>query len=105
MLAFDRITDGVGSIFTMNAAGSNLHELTPSQNDDDYWGVWSPDGKKIAFDRTASSAFGDIWVMNADGSKQKRLTSSPANDFGSAWSPDAAGSPSSRTEPAGTRST
>ena len=46
MLAFDRITDGVGSIFIMNAAGSNLHELTPSQNDDDYWGVWSPDGPR-----------------------------------------------------------
>ena len=26
--------------------------------------------------------------MNADGSGQKRLTSSPGDDFGSAWSPD-----------------
>ena len=46
-------------------------------SDDDYWAVWSPDGTKIAFDRTGASAFGDIWVMNADGSGQKRLTSSP----------------------------
>ena len=61
----------------MNGSGSNLHQLTPSANDDDYWGVWSPDGKKIAFDRTSASGFGDIWTMNADGSSQKRLTESP----------------------------
>jgi len=51
-LAFDRITGGVGAIFTMNGSGSDLHELSPSAGDDDYWAVWSPDGKKIAFDRT-----------------------------------------------------
>ncbi len=88
-LQFDRITDGIGAIFTVGLNGTDLHELTPNPNaDDDYWGVWSPNGKKIAFDRTAPSAFGDIWVMNADGSGQKRLTTSRKDDFGSAWSPD-----------------
>ena len=35
--------------------------------------TWSPDGKRIAF---VSSRFGypQIWVMNADGSRKRRLT-------------------------------
>jgi Tol biopolymer transport system component len=83
------------------------HELTPDTGDDDYWAVWSPDGTRIAFDRTGPSAFGDIWVMNADGSGQKRLTTSPGDDLGSAWSPDGEqiAFQSSRTARAGTRST
>src|SRR6185437_8610642 len=67
-LAFSRLTDGVGKIYVVGADGAGAHELTPDTGDDDYWAVWSPDGKRIAFDRTGSSAFGDIWVMNADGS-------------------------------------
>jgi TolB protein len=31
---------------------------------------------------------GDIYVMNADGGNQHRLTSTPELDFGAAWSPD-----------------
>jgi TolB protein len=46
-------------------------------------GASSPGGK-IAFMRTAQ-----IFVMNADGSDQHRLTSGPAFSFEYAWSPDA----------------
>ncbi len=49
--------------------------------------AWSPDGKKIAF---ASNRDGnnEIYVMNADGSAQKRLTFAPGRDAHPAWSPD-----------------
>ena len=30
----------------------------------------------------------EIYVINADGSGERRLTRNPGNDFGSAWSPD-----------------
>ena len=49
---------------------------------------WSPDGARIVY---ASNQTGDyrIWVMNADGSGQRRLTNDPGfADLESAWSPD-----------------
>jgi Tol biopolymer transport system component len=56
---------------------------------------WSPDGQKIVF--VGSGQLGnDIYVMNADGSEQKRLTSTAPGrcdgragwNSGPAWSPD-----------------
>jgi Tol biopolymer transport system component len=41
---------------------------------------WSPDGTKIAFDSGDSGtigAKGNLWVMNADGSKRTRIVKSP----------------------------
>jgi TolB protein len=54
---------------------------------------WSPDGKKIAWRSTAPEhpdTGGDIWVMNADGSKPTQLTDDPADDLRPAWSPSGA---------------
>ncbi len=53
--------------------------------------VWSPDGTKIAFVSTRDAAFEgdyDIYVMNADGSDQTRLTNARGGDSDPAWSPD-----------------
>lgn len=49
--------------------------------------AWSPDGKRIAF---ASNRDGnnEIYLMNADGSHQQRLTRTPGRDAHPAWSPD-----------------
>ena len=50
---------------------------------------WSPDGSQIVF---ASSRDGDfeIFIMDADGSNQQKLTDNNIEDFASpgAWSPD-----------------
>jgi TolB protein len=50
-------------------------------------GVYSPDGKRIAFCLTEGPNT-DIWVMNADGSGARRLTREPAIDVSPSWSPD-----------------
>lgn len=42
---------------------------------------WSPDGRRLAYLRS-----GLLWVMNADGTAKRRLTTRPA--AGPAWSPD-----------------
>ncbi|HEU5108716.1 MAG TPA: hypothetical protein VFT95_09185 [Micromonosporaceae bacterium] len=42
---------------------------------------WSPDGRRLAFLRG-----GLLWVMNADGTAKRRVTTRPA--AGPAWSPD-----------------
>ncbi|MCK4394724.1 PD40 domain-containing protein, partial [Candidatus Bipolaricaulota bacterium] len=46
----------------------------------------SPDGSKIAFtsDRDGNP---EIYVMNADGTNQQRLTNSLATDGSPVWSP------------------
>ena len=45
--------------------------------------VWSPKGRRIAFDRG-----GDIWVMDAWGHHLHQLTTSPAGEGQPTWSPD-----------------
>jgi hypothetical protein len=45
---------------------------------------WSPDGRRIAFDRTEPGAAGAIWTMRADGSDLTRLSSGN----GPIWAPD-----------------
>ncbi len=53
----------------------------------DFSAQYSPGGSKIAFASRRDGTF-HIYVMNADGSNQTRLTNSKANDQGPSWSPD-----------------
>jgi Tol biopolymer transport system component len=83
-LAFDSNRDGDQEIYTMNSSdGSDVRKLTDNQNHD-VVPTWSPDGSTIAFMRDY-----DIWVMSADGTNQKNLTSSPdLSEYEPNWSPD-----------------
>ena len=75
--------DGNNDIYKMGSNGSNIMRLTTNPGDDRY-PTWSRDGSKIAF--TSSWA---IYMMNADGSGQTRLTfNSPYQDQQPTWSPD-----------------
>jgi Tol biopolymer transport system component len=44
--------------------------------------AWSPDGTQITYIRD-----GDVWVMDADGSNQTRLTDTPMEESEPVWSP------------------
>jgi Tol biopolymer transport system component len=56
--------------------------------------AWSPDGTRIAFTSTRHGQNEDgswnreIYVMDADGGREVRLTDDPASDAGPVWSPD-----------------
>lgn len=71
------------AIYVMNADGTNpirLKDIGASN----HALAWSPDGNRIAY-----ISSGDLFVMNADGSEARRLTSgSKRLDFRPTWSPD-----------------
>jgi Tol biopolymer transport system component len=80
-------------IYTINPDGSGLVRLTNSAADDRD-PAWSPDGTKIVFasdrslySRTARGHM-HLWVMNADGTGLKQLTSGNDDESQPAWSPD-----------------
>ena len=50
--------------------------------------AWSPDGRKIAFESSRSGRHSEIYVMEADGRNQKRLTYDFGDNRDPAWSPD-----------------
>jgi len=79
--------DGDWELYTVNADGTGLKQITNNEVDD-WSGVYSPDGTKIAFDAKHGTAPGDIFVVNADGTGLKNLTSSFAENAFATWSPD-----------------
>ena len=50
--------------------------------------AWSPDGKHILFIGDSREGRTDLHVMEADGSRVRRLTEDLANEQGAIWSPD-----------------
>jgi len=51
--------------------------------------VWSPDGQRIAFVKNESAGGGDVYVINVDGSGERKLMGvGSTNTLPLAWSPD-----------------
>ena len=71
-------TDGTGRASVIDDDGQGWTYMSPA---------WSPDGSKIAFGSSRDGGW-DIYVINADGSGLRRLTSHDARDDSPAWSPD-----------------
>ncbi|HEY0172750.1 MAG TPA: Ig-like domain-containing protein [Pyrinomonadaceae bacterium] len=78
--------DGDDEIFTANADGGDLKQLT-SNAAADTRPDWSPDGARIVFESNRDGN-SEIYVMNADGSGVVRLTANTSNDNQPVWSPD-----------------
>ena len=98
--------DEAMDIFSAHRDGSNLKRLTDAPGYDAE-ASYSPDGKRIvfcslrdAYPKSQLSAkdlkqlevdpsyFGEIYIMNADGSDQTRLTNAPGYDGGPFFTPD-----------------
>jgi TolB protein len=88
---------GNSTIYVMNVDGSGRHRLARGGSlrktssgqrvggDDGY--AWSPDGRRLAFMSDRAGNF-EIYLVNADGSDERRLTRVPEFDGHPVWSPD-----------------
>jgi dipeptidyl aminopeptidase/acylaminoacyl peptidase len=78
-----------GEIFTVNVDGTDLRRLTQTTEALDNAPAWSPDGTEIAFMSRAVRE--DVWedyelfVMDANGSNVRRLTTNDTHDVEPDW--------------------
>jgi dipeptidyl aminopeptidase/acylaminoacyl peptidase len=79
------MTGETTDIYRIKTDGTGLTRLTNAGGFNGY-AAWSPDGAKIAFSTNRDDE-GSIYVMNADGSGQARLTTGLAA-WQPVWSPD-----------------
>ena len=84
-------------IFVMNSDGSNLKQITftvsskyfdtGSPRDGNCNPVWSPNGDKLAY-VSYENGSPDIFIINSNGTGNKRLTDTPLRDEDPAWTKD-----------------
>jgi Tol biopolymer transport system component len=74
-------------MFTVMPDGSGMERLTNSPDRNEFDPAWNARGTRIAFWRTkAPFGPGNLWVMDADGSDQRRLTKG-VDARNPSWSP------------------
>ena len=88
-------TPNNAEIYVVRTDGKQLRRLTFTKGDvdmlgDDSWPAWSPDGKRIAFSSNRTGD-GEIWIMNANGTGQRRVGGLPKrDDWAPSFAPDGA---------------
>lgn len=92
-LAFLREVGSSAGLFVANADGSGAVPVATGTFDVYDGGAdWSPDGRRIAFVRIFCAAAGncawDLWSVAADGTDERRLTSTANQERSFSWSPD-----------------
>jgi Tol biopolymer transport system component len=100
-IAFTRETGGANSydIFSVRPDGTDLKQLTHAPGNDAH-SAWSPDGKYIVFSSArlgfrdeaplydgSPQPYAELFVMNADGSNQRPITSDKWEEGTPAWVP------------------
>ena len=108
-MVFTSSRDGDLDLYTMALDGTDVKRLTDAVGYDG-GAVWSPDGKQIAWrahhpkDEAGQADFKgllargmvrptklDLWVMNADGTEKRRITTLEKASFGPFFTPDGKG--------------
>ena len=79
-----RLALSAGGVYLLDLVTSACTLLTAELGDRQP--SWSHDGSRIAFS-SRRDGNGEIYVMNADGTGQTRITRSPSEDFAPSWRP------------------
>jgi Tol biopolymer transport system component len=81
----DRANDH-SDLFVMRSNGTHVRRLTNTRSADEFDHTFSPDSRKIAFDKiTGGAGDFDIFVMKASGKHKHLLLGGPSNDRISDW--------------------
>lgn len=77
-------------IWVMGSDGSNPVQLTDTPVGGNQHPQWSPDGGWVLFNswRNEEESSSDIWIIAADGTDERRLSSNAAMEEYPRWSPD-----------------
>jgi len=99
LIVFTRFSEDDYDIYTIRPDGTRLKRLTITPGNDAH-AVWSPDGKHILFSSARlgfkdeaplydgiPQPYGELFVMDADGSNQRPLTDNQWEDATPAWAP------------------
>jgi dipeptidyl aminopeptidase/acylaminoacyl peptidase len=89
-IAFTTQRDGLPLVYVMNANGSSQLNITLSTTLDSADPEWSPDGNTIAFtsyNRVGQTNADEIFLMNANGSNIRRITTTSFDEHDLAWQP------------------
>jgi Tol biopolymer transport system component len=99
-IAFIRKNGRDFQVFSIQPDGKALRQLTTTHGIDSHPG-WSPDGQRLMFTSSRKGfkdevlytqmpqPYGEIFVMNADGSNVQQITDNQWEDGGAAWQPQA----------------
>ena len=97
-IVFSRLADGDFDIFTIRPDGTDLRRLTTAPGNDSH-PAWSADGAHILFSSSRygfkdeaplsdiPQAYGELFIMDADGSGQRALTDNRWEEGTPAWVP------------------
>ena len=76
-------------IYTMRADGSGVRNITAGSSGLHVYPSWSPDGKRVAFVRIRTGwTDADVFVVDTDGSRPRRISRESGEYTGLTWSPD-----------------
>lgn len=100
-LVFESDVAGRPGLYTMDLARGQVGRLTGAPGFSERTPRWSPDGGRVVFASNRAHYTGtprdtgtpdlDLWVVNADGSGARRLTTDPSEDTDPTWTPDGLG--------------
>ena len=100
LIAFVRNVSGDFEVMTMHPDGSHVKQLTHTHGNEAHL-AWSPDGGRILFTSSrmgfkdeapftgSPQPYGEIFVMDADGTHVEQLTDDQWEEGGPAWQPHA----------------
>jgi TolB protein len=78
------VRTGDTEVFLADPETGDLTNLSRSPASEDRYPCWSPDGKQVAFTCNREGAT-NLWVMNADGTRPRRLLRSAAVCYMPSW--------------------